>query len=210
MTPTLEEVALILFIGMGPIKVLVYYLDEIHAASPALGRRVAIRAVGTATLTAIGLLVVGAVLFHLLHFTVPALIVASGIVLVAYGIILILRVEPASLRHPAPTETELLRKAVFPMGVPLILNPAGIAAATIFSAEADDLTQLAALTVIVLGIALLDLIVLLLFRPLARRIPGEATLVLEQLLGVLLVAVAVELLVIGLGQYGIINVVGGH
>jgi hypothetical protein len=43
-----------------------------------------------------------------------------------------------------------------------------------------------------------------------RRIPGEATLVLEQRLGVLVVAVAVGLLVIGLDRYGIINVVGGH
>ena len=64
MTPTVAEAALVLFVGMGPIKVLVFYLAAIHDASPAIGRRVAFRAVVTATLTALGLLVVGATLMQ--------------------------------------------------------------------------------------------------------------------------------------------------
>jgi small neutral amino acid transporter SnatA (MarC family) len=205
-TPSLYQIALILFIGMGPVKVFVYYLDAIHAASPALARRVAIRAVATATITALGLLVAGALLFRLLHFSGPALVVASGIVLLAFGLEVALRLHPTSERFLPPSEHELMRKAVFPMGVPLILNPAGIAAATIFSAEADSVGELGVLTAIVLGIALLDLVVLLLARPIGPRLPTEATLVLEQLLGVLLVAVAVELIVIGLGAFGIVDV----
>ena len=206
MTPSIYQIALILFIGMGPIKVFVYYLDAIHDASPELGRRVAVRAVATATLTALALLVVGALLFRLLHFSRPALVVASGVVLLAYGLEVALRLHVSSDRFLPPTEHELMRKAVFPMGVPLILNPAGIAAATIFSAEAASFSDLGLLTAIVLGIAALDLIVLVLARPIGPRLPSEATLVLEQLLGVLLVAVAVELIVIGLAAFGILDV----
>ena len=205
MTPSFQEIVLILFVGMGPVKVIVYYLASIHDATPAVGRRVAIRAVGTATLTAFGLLAVGALLFRLLHFTQPALVVASGIVLLAYGIEVILRAEPASRQHPPLDEPDLMRKAVFPMGVPLILNPAGIAATTIFSAEATGLDELGLLIAIVVGIALFDLIVLVVARPIGPRLPAEATLVLEQLLGVLLVAVAVQLIVVGLAQFGIVD-----
>ena len=205
MTPSIPEIVLILFVGMGPVKVIVYYLASIHDATPAVGRRVAIRAVGTATLTAFGLLAVGALLFRLLHFTQPALVVASGIVLLAYGIEVILRAEPASRQHPPLDEPDLMRKAVFPMGVPLILNPAGIAATTIFSAEATGLDELGLLIAIVVGIALFDLIVLVVARPIGPRLPAEATLVLEQLLGVLLVAVAVQLIVVGLAQLGIVD-----
>ena len=157
-------------------------------------------------LAIVGVAVIGALLFRLLHFSESALVVASGIVLLAYGIEVILRAEPASRRHPPPDESELMRRAIFPMGVPLILNPAGIAATTIFSAEATGLDQLGVLVAIVLGIALLDLVVLVVARPIGPRLPAEATLVLEQLLGVLLVAVAVELVVIGLTQYGILDV----
>jgi multiple antibiotic resistance protein len=207
---TWAEIALVMFVGMGPIKVLVYYLDAIRDAPPALARRVAFRAVLTATLTAVGLLIAGGLLFRLMHFSEPALIVASGIVLVAYGIEVILRSEPASLRHPPPTEETLLRRAVFPMGVPLILNPAGIAAATIFSADATSLGDLGALALIVIAIAALDLVVLLIARPLGPRLPAQATLILEQLLGVLLVAVAVELIVIGLAAFGIVDIPARH
>ena len=210
MPGTWAEIAVVMFVGMGPIKVLVYYLDAIHEAPAALGRRVAVRAVLTAALTAFGLLIAGALLFRLLHFSEPALVVASGIVLIAYGIEVILRSEPASHHHPSPTAENLLRRAVFPMGVPLILNPAGIAAATIFSAKASTPSDLAGLVLIVAAIAVLDLVVLLLVRPLGPRLPPQATLVLEQLLGVLLVAVAVELIVIGLAGFGIIDVPARH
>ena len=210
MTPTGLEVALVMFVGMGPVKVLVYYLAAIHDATPAVGRRVALRAVATAVITALGLLLVGALLMRLLHFSGPALVVAGGIVLLAYGLQMILKVVPRDLPHSAPSESDLMRLAVYPMGVPLVLNPAGIAAATIFSAEAVDIGYLGLIAAIVVLMGALDVAVLFVARPIGSRLPREATLVLEQLLGVLLAAVAVELIVIGLGQFGIVDVPGRH
>jgi multiple antibiotic resistance protein len=210
MTPTGAEVALVMFVGMGPIKVLVYYLTAIHDASPSVGRRVALRAVGTATITALGLLVAGSLIMELLHFSGPALIVSGGIVLLAYGIQMVLRPEPHGPAEPPPSEAALMRAAIYPMGVPLVLNPAGIAAATIFSAEAAGLGYLGLIAVIVVGIGVLDLVVLFIARPLGPRLPREATLVLEQLLGVLLAAVAIELIVVGLVGFGILDLPARH
>jgi multiple antibiotic resistance protein len=209
-TPTIAEVALVLFVGMGPIKVLVYYLTAIHDATPSVARRVAARAVATATLTALGLLVAGALLMRLLHFSSPALIVAGGIVLLAYGIQMVLRPEQPRAAESPPSEAALIRAAIYPMGVPLILNPAGIAAATIFSAEAADFGYLGLIAVIVVLMGVLDLVVLFVARPLGPRLPREATLVLEQLLGVLLAAVAVELIVVGLVGFGILDLPPRH
>ena len=93
------------------------------------------------------------------------------------------------------------------MGIPLILNPAGISAAIIFSAEAATFEDLGVLVGVVLAIAILDIEVLWLARPIGTRIPPEGIIVLEQVLGVLLAAVAVELIAIGLGQLGIIDLV---
>ena len=168
--------------------------------TPSLARRVALRAVATATLTALGLVVAGALIMQLLHFSAPALIVSGGIVLLAYGILMVLRPGPHDPADLPPSEAALMRAAIYPMGVPLILNPAGIAAATILSAEAADLGYLALIAVIVLVIGALDVVVLFVARPLGPRLPREATLVLEQLLGVLLAAVAVELIVVGLDR----------
>jgi multiple antibiotic resistance protein len=206
-TPTVAEVALVMFVGMGPVKVLVYYLASIHDATPAIARRVAARAVATATLTALGLLVVGALLMRLLHFSGPALIVAGGVVLLGYGLQMVLHPSRGP-SGPPPSEATLMRRAIYPMGVPLILNPAGIAAATIFSAEAVDIGYLGVIAAIVLAMGVLDLVVLVLVRPFGPRLPAEATFVLEALLGVLLVAVAVELMVLGLIGFGILDLPG--
>jgi multiple antibiotic resistance protein len=166
--------------------------------------------VATATLTALGLLLAGALLMRLLHFSGPALVVAGGIVLLAYGTQMVLRATPPDRVEVPPTEATLMRMAIYPMGVPLVLNPAGIAAATIFSAEAATFNDLGAIAVIIIAVSILDLVVLYVARPLGPRLPREATLVLEQLLGVLLAAVAVELIVVGLVGFGILDLPARH
>lgn len=206
MSATIAEVALVMFVGMGPIKVLVFYLDATRHAAPPLGRRVALRAVATATIVALGLGLAGALLMRLLHFSAASLIIAGGIVLLAYGIQVVLDTAPSRHVDTPPSEADLMRMAVHPMGVPLILNPAGIAGATILSAEAATLGDLGLFAFVVVAIAVLDVVVLFTARPVARWIPPEATLVLEKVLGVLLAAVAVELIVIGLVQLRILDV----
>ncbi len=210
MPETIAEIALVMFVGMGPIKVLVFYLGAIRDATPAVAREVALRAVMTATITALALVVVGSGLMRLLHFSNEALIVAGGMVLLAYGLQMVLVTTPGGPQDAAPSHAELMRMAIYPMGVPLILNPAGVAGATIFSAEAANLGDLGVVVVVVIALAVLDLVVLLVVRPIGQRLGPEAIIVLEKLLGVLLVAVAVELILIGLGQLGIVTISGGH
>jgi small neutral amino acid transporter SnatA (MarC family) len=206
---TVAEIALVLFIGMGPIKVIVFYLGAIREATPAVAREVVLRAVGAATIAALGLVLAGWLLMRLLHFSTTALILAGGIVLLAYGLQMVLVTTPGGPVEVAPTRDELRRMAVYPMAVPLILNPAGVAATTIFSAEATSLGDLGVVILIVAAMAALDVVVLLAVRPLGPRLGPEIITVLEKLLGVLLAAVAVELILIGLGQLGLVTA-GSH
>jgi multiple antibiotic resistance protein len=201
---TIPEIALVMFIGMGPVKVLVFYLGAIGQVDAALGRRVAVRAVAAATIATLGLVVVGWLLQRLLHFSNAALIIAGGIVLLAYGIQTVIDTVPGNTSGVPPSEETLLRLAINPMAVPLILNPAGIAAATIFSAEATGPGDLLVLAIIVVLVAVLDLAVLLIARPVGPRLSPEAIVVLEKLLGILLAAVAVELILFGLGMLGVL------
>ena len=205
MTATIAEVALVMFVGMGPVKVLVYYLSTIHDVEADLARRVAVRAVTTATLTALALLGVGALLARLLHFSNAALVTAGGLILFGYGLHMALHASPAHRHDAPPSEAELRKIAIYPMGVPLILNPAGIAAATIFSAEAAAIGDLGVLAAIIVALGVLDLVVLVVIRLVGRWLETEIFFVLEHLLGVLLTAVAVELVVVGLAGFGILD-----
>ena len=69
----LIDTFLIIFIGMGPIKALLVYVGLTKDADRALQRQVAQKAVVTATVVAMLLLVAGVVFMRLLHFTTSAL-----------------------------------------------------------------------------------------------------------------------------------------
>ena len=77
----LIDIFLIIFIGMGPIKALLVYVGLTKDADRTLQRQVAQKAVITATVVALLLLVAGAFFMRILHFTTSALTIAGGLIL---------------------------------------------------------------------------------------------------------------------------------
>ena len=199
------EVALAFFIGMGPIKILGAYLATTHGASLSVRRAVAIRTVAVATVTALVLLLSGAVLLRIFHISGPALIIASSIVMLAVGLQTVLAPDSADPDSHVASQRDLLRQAVYPLAVPMLLNPAGIAAAMLLSAEVAVLGGLVGSVLVILAIAALDLVVLLVAARAGGGIPREAIVITERIFGMLLVAVAIQLLLVGLGAIGVID-----
>ena len=76
----LLDILILLLIGMGPKVALVPFLDLTADMDTEAGKKVANRMVRTATVVALVLLVLGAFLLRLLHFTEPALYFAGGTV----------------------------------------------------------------------------------------------------------------------------------
>ena len=106
------------------------------------------------------------------------------------------------------SEKELLSMASYPMGIPLILNPVGIVALTVFSAETTELLNFAVIVGMVLLVAAIDFGVFLVSHRLDKYLTHERILVLEKLLGILLAALAVQMILNGLAELGIITMTG--
>jgi multiple antibiotic resistance protein len=96
--------------------------------------------------------------------------------------------------------------AIFPLAIPLPLNPVGIVSLTVFSAEAQGLLQIGLLVILVLVVAAIDLGVFLISHGLDKYLTNEHILVLEKLLGIFLAALAVQLIINGLADLHIITV----
>ena len=202
---SLEPVAvfLTLLVGMGPVKVAIVYLAETADLGPDIRRRVAIRAVTVAGIVAAFLLVAGALLARLLHFTTGALAIAGGVVLLILGIRMILGQGKPKVEGEPPRDPDAL--AVYPLALPLLLNPVGIVALIAYSGSPDlvDIGIVAVAGLIVLGI---DIAVLL---GLSRvgRINEQVVSVTEIVLGFLLAALAIQLIVDGAVDMGVISTV---
>ncbi len=148
----------LLLIGMGPKIALVPFLDLTAEMDEDTKKKVARRMVQTAVVTALILVLLGGFLMKLLHFTPGALNIAGGIVLLLLGLHM-LTSPGKSDHHEKASGRDALKMALYPLAVPYLLNPAGIAVLTISSGEADSWLMYAILVVLVLLMGALNLLV---------------------------------------------------
>jgi small neutral amino acid transporter SnatA (MarC family) len=171
---------------------------------------VARKTVMVATIVAILLLVAGAIFMKILHFTTGALNIAGGLILLLLALNLVLATAEKEEHGAAPDEKALMSMAIYPMGIPLLLNPVGIVSLTIFSADTQSLAQLGVIAAMVLVVAAIDYGIFMVAHGLDRFLTHERVIVLEKLLGILLAALAVQMVLNGLADLGVITMTGGH
>ena len=206
----LIDIFLIIFIGMGPVKALLVYIGLTKDADRTLQRKVAQKAVITATVVGLLLLVAGAFFMRILHFTTAALTIAGGLILLILALTIVLSPAEKKEQTAAPNEGTLMSMAIYPLGIPLLLNPVGIVALTVFSAEAQNPLQLGVIALLVLLVAVIDFGIFLVSHRLDAYLTHERIIVLEKLLGILLAALAVQMILSGLAELGVITMSGGH
>lgn len=197
-TEQLIEIFIILFIGMGPVKVLLVYMELTHDLDPGVKTKMARRVVTVAGSVAIGLFVLGAFLQQLLHFSIGALTIAGGLILLLLGLRMVLGSSGGGGGDQSPKDPMSL--ATSPLAIPLMLNPIGIVALITFSSTDLAIGEIVAILVMILIILVIDYFVLSSAQRLERFFSPATVEVLEKVLGVLLAALAVELILVGIAD----------
>ncbi len=198
------DLFILLLIGMGPKIALVPFLDLTKGMDSDTQQKLARRMVQTAVTTALILAVLGWFLMRLLHFTPGAANIAGGIVLILLALHML--ISPGKDDHQEKSSgRDAMQMALYPLAVPYLLNPAGIAAIVIASSEADSLAMVVILIGLVLLVGLIDWLVFSNMDRLARHLDPSRLAVTEAVFGVLLAALAVQLMLDGLAELGIIS-----
>jgi multiple antibiotic resistance protein len=160
-------------------------------------------------MTALVIFATGALLMRLLHIT-------SGAVAVAGGIILALLAIKMATGHAEDVveEGHLVpdgkRVAVYPLAIPYLLNPVGLTVLIIASGEVVSVASVLLVVGLVLLVGAFDHLVFTNIDRLASRLNPTSLVVSEVVFGILLTAVAVQLVVFGLQSLGIIAAGVGH
>jgi multiple antibiotic resistance protein len=200
------DMFLLLLIGMGPKIALVPFLELTQTMEADTQRRVADRMVRTAVGTALILVVLGWFLMRLLHFTQGAANVAGGIVLLLLALHML--ISPGRMEHHEEASgRDPMKMALYPLAVPYLLNPAGISALVIASSDVDSVIGAVVLIVIVLLVGAIDFAIFRNMDKLAKHLDPSRLAVTEAVFGVLLAALAVQLMVDGLDALGIIEAI---
>jgi multiple antibiotic resistance protein len=100
-----------------------------------------------------------------------------------------------------------MKMALYPLAVPYLLNPAGIATLVIASGDANTPLLFAILIGLVLLMGLIDWLVFGNIGKLSKHLDPSRMVVTEVVFGVLLAALAVQLVLDGLADLGIISAV---
>jgi len=203
------DLFILLLIGMGPKIALVPFLDLTREMDGDMQRKVAQRMVQTGVTTALILGVLGWFLMRLLHFSAGAANIAGGIVLLLLALHML--VSPGKEdHHEKASGRDAMQMALYPLAVPYLLNPAGIAALVIASSEVDSVLMAIILLVLILIVGVLDWLVFRNMDKLAKHLDPSRLAVTEAVFGVLLAALAVQLMLDGLHHLGIISILAAH
>ena len=160
-------------------------------------RRAALQATGVAASVILIFALFGQGILALLGISLPALEVAGGLLLVLVALEL--------LRPPAEGSTAAIRHgqnvALVPLGTPLLAGPGAIAATMVYMSAADGALQVVA----VVGALLVALAVVYLALRSAGRLAGvlkqNGIDLLSRVVGVLLAAIAVQLVASGIQEW---------
>jgi len=196
---------LLLLIGIGPKIALVPFLETTAEMPEATKRRVLRKMLTTAATVAVLLLVLGGVLTRLLHFSPGALGVASGIILLIIAVTMVLGHQSADSGGHRIEDQDPMQVAVFPLAVPYLLNPAGIVVLVTASAEASAFSVTAVVVGVLIVILALDVVVFRWAVQVSSHLDAGRMLVTEKIFGFLLAALAVQLVLNGLSDVGVIH-----
>jgi multiple antibiotic resistance protein len=192
------DVFLIILIGVGPLKSVIAYADLTRGMTIGQKRRVAVKTSVVAALIAALLLLFGDLAQHVFHFSHAALAIAGGIIMFLLGLDMALsrRVDrELSVNDPD-------KVSITPLAVPLTLNPVGVVALITYSSS-FSWTQEAQTELMIAVVAVINVITFLVVARFKDAPEGVIT-VIEILFGILLCAVAVQLVLVGLHDLSLV------
>lgn len=189
---TLASAAVLMFFVMDPLGNIPLFLAALSKVDPARQKKVILRELGIALLVLIAFLFVGQTLMSLLHVSARALTTAGGVILMLIALRMIF---PAADK---PLEEQVFEEPfVVPLAVPYTAGPSALATELLLMNQ-DPGRWHVWLGAILAAWAASS--VILYFATGLQRLLGKRGLVaVERLMGMLLVTVATQMLMEGVG-----------
>jgi small neutral amino acid transporter SnatA (MarC family) len=204
------KLLLLLLIGMGPKIALVPFLEKTKTFDAETQRATGRRMVVTALITALVLFAFGGLLMKLLHISGGAVAVAGGIILAFLAINMVIGHGEKVVEEQPAVQEDPTKIAIYPLAIPYLLNPVGMTILIVASDEVASAASIGLVLALVLLVGAFDYLIFANIDKLAKRLNPTGLVISEVVFGILLMAVAVQLAVSGLGMLGIITPVTAH
>ena len=201
----LQKLFTLFFVTLGPIKLLGPFARATAGMTVPELRAMALRKTGLATLIAIAGGFLGRALLESWHIQIFAMRLTAGLILFVVAFRLVMQVYEPPPPHPAPgapPEPPNLMQVVSPM----VLTPYGLAALIVLLALSHGAGRTGVIVGTLVVVMLLNLLTMAFVRPLLRTV-GPVLLAIGIVLGVLQLALSVQIILAALHGLGVLD---GH
>ncbi len=195
-----SKVFLFFFIMLGPLKLIGPYFMQTRGLAPAQARAMAWKVFALSVVAILVAAYLGAALLRNWQIAPPVMQLAAGLVFLLVALQIVLSQYDVAPPHPAeqPPEPQLMR-LVFPVAV----TPYGVATVIVLMALSADLERSFSVLGLALAVMTLNLLAMLFARFVMRGFGPLVLQILGAVLGILQVALAMQFIVMALGQMGL-------
>jgi len=199
----LGAVFTLLFVTLGPLKILGPFVQETRNVAAPMLRQIALRAFVVALVAVVAGGFIGKALLGNWNISVAALEMSGGIIFFLVGLRLVLEQYNTVRAAPEPLP-EAPMAAAMRVTFPLVVTPYGIAALIVMLANSPDSARTLSVLAILAGVMVLNLLAMLFARQIMAGLMVIVLQILGAVFGVLQVALAVEMMVHGLQELGVL------
>jgi multiple antibiotic resistance protein len=191
---SVASAAVLLFLVMDPVGNVPLFLSSLKTVAPERQLGVVARELVIAYAVLVALLFGGRPLLGLLGITEPALGIAGGVVLFLIALRMVFPSHDGSLREDVADEP-----LVVPLAIPYVAGPSALATVLLLSSREPARWPEWLLALTMASVA--GAVILLVGSRLQRRLGQRGLIAMERLMGMVLVAIAVQMLLTGIRVY---------
>jgi multiple antibiotic resistance protein len=187
---SVSQIFTLFFIMLGPLRLIIPFSEITHDLDRSQRTDIALKSCGIALLSLFVGAVIGKALLFNWHVEVPVMMLATGIVFFLSGLIpLIYRAKPSA--NPAAVKVADPGSIAFN----LMITPFGMGAAIVLMASSQSWSRSLIILLCILGNILLDLLIMIYSGDLLKKNHRIGMQVLSISLGILGVALGLEIIV---------------
>lgn len=162
--PSKLQIFALLFLMLGPFKIIGPFAKITQGASPSLTRQIAIRAMIFSSLALLLTAFLGARIMSNFNIPMPILAISGALILFLVPLLNIIKQFATPTAQEEIVIVPMMNMAINPLAFPVIVTPYGIAAIIVLLALSPDLNSKLVVGAIVLAIMALNLILMLISR----------------------------------------------
>lgn len=195
-----------IFFLVDPFAALPTFLAVTAGQDPAKRRRTARKASLTAFVILTSFAIAGTYIFRIFGITLPAFEISGGIILLLIGLDMLEAKRSPTQESPGETEAASVKDdaGIVPMGIPMLAGPGAITSVMVLVGQAQTRWQMGAIFGAITFTAAVCWLVLDSADRVARALGETGIRILVRIMGLLLVALAVQYFVNGMQDLGVI------